>query len=110
MHVRYFALLAACSNALGQIQVQNTATCATDVAAAAATARTDSKTSNVRGKVFDRYLQVMLETTSYGNATADRNIYICMVMATGANSLSSKLSSSNQAGNLTLQYVRSWSP
>jgi hypothetical protein len=71
MHARNFAILAACSFALGQIQVQNTATCTSDVAAAAATARTESSTSNVPGKVFDRFLQVMLETTSFGNATAD---------------------------------------
>lgn len=72
MHLRTLALVAGLSFASGQISVANTATCATDVAAAAATARTDSSTSNVPGQVFDRILTVYLETTSYGNATADR--------------------------------------
>lgn len=55
----------------GPIQVSYTATGTCAEPSAQATARTDSSTSNVKGKAFDRILQVMLETTSYGNATSD---------------------------------------
>jgi len=89
MHARSFAILAACSFALAQ--VQNTATGVCELAAAAATARTKSPISNVPGKVFDRILMVYLETTSFGNATADRMAILCRPM-TSANSSSSKLS------------------
>ncbi|EFQ31007.1 phosphoesterase [Colletotrichum graminicola] len=43
------------------------------VAAAAATALTLSPVSNVTGKVFNRIMQVYLETTAYENAIADPN-------------------------------------
>ena len=56
----------------GPIQVSHTATGTCAEPSAQATARTESSTSNVKGKAFDRILQVMLETTSFGNATADR--------------------------------------
>lgn len=52
--------------------VTHTATATSDIAAAAATAKTESPTSNVKGKAFDRILQIYLETTAYENATADR--------------------------------------
>lgn len=65
-------LLAACSTVFGQISVANTATCASDGAAAAATAKTESPTSNVCGRAFDRIMMVYLETTMYSNAIADR--------------------------------------
>ncbi|KAK1950783.1 phosphoesterase [Colletotrichum sublineola] len=43
------------------------------VAAAAATALTLSPVSNVTGKVFNRIMQIYLETTAYENAIADPN-------------------------------------
>ena len=51
---------------------QNTATSASDVAAAAATAKTQSPTSHVPGKAFDRFVVVWLENTDYSAAAADR--------------------------------------
>ncbi|KAK8039922.1 hypothetical protein PG993_008333 [Apiospora rasikravindrae] len=53
--------------------VTHTATATSDIAAAAATAKTESPTSHVKGKAFDRILQIYLETTAYENATADPN-------------------------------------
>lgn len=67
--------------ALPQLEVQggtpvvtHTSTASNDVAAAAATARTDSSTSHVKGKAFDRILQIYLETTEFDNAIADRMV------------------------------------
>ncbi|KAL8364901.1 hypothetical protein RB595_003945 [Gaeumannomyces hyphopodioides] len=53
--------------------LDHTATATNDVATAAATAKTLSPTSNVKGKAFDRILQVYLETTSFDDAVADPN-------------------------------------
>ncbi|KAI8209994.1 Acid phosphatase [Colletotrichum sp. SAR 10_76] len=53
--------------------IQYTSTASADVAAAAATAKTESPTSHVKGKVFDRIMQVYLETTAYNNSIADPN-------------------------------------
>lgn len=62
------------------LTVVHTSTASADIAAAAATALTESSTSNVKGKAFDRILQIFLETTSYDNAIADRkcfsNVYL----------------------------------
>jgi acid phosphatase len=51
---------------------QNTATGTADVAAAAATAKTSSPTSDVKGKVFDRFAIIWLENTDYDKAVGDR--------------------------------------
>lgn len=51
-----------------------TATQAADVAAAAATAKTAQPTSNVKGKVFDRFVTVWLENTDFSKAQADPNL------------------------------------
>ncbi|KAI9854376.1 MAG: hypothetical protein M1830_006535 [Pleopsidium flavum] len=53
------------------ILAQNTATSAADVAAAAATAKTESITSNVPGRAFDRFVVIWLENTDYSAAAAD---------------------------------------
>lgn len=53
------------------IAAQNTATSPADVAAAAATAKTESPTSHVKGKAFDRFVTVWLENTNYEAAAAD---------------------------------------
>lgn len=50
----------------------NTATESLSIAAAQATAKTLSPTSKVKGKVFDRIIQIYLETTAYNNTIADR--------------------------------------
>jgi acid phosphatase len=56
----------------GGAVAQNTATSAADVAAAAATAKTLSPVSNVKGKAFDRIAIIWLENTDYTLAAGDR--------------------------------------
>ena len=51
---------------------QNTATGTAAVAAAAATAKTESPTSHVPGKAFDRIAIIWLENTDYTMAVGDR--------------------------------------
>ncbi|PNS14250.1 hypothetical protein CAC42_6763 [Sphaceloma murrayae] len=53
---------------------QNTATRPADVQAAQATARTDSPTSAIKGKAFDRFVTIWLENTDYEAAAADPNL------------------------------------
>jgi len=53
-------------------QTQYTATGASAVAKARATALTESPTSYVRGKTFDRFVTIFLENTDYDTAAADR--------------------------------------
>jgi len=59
------------STAAAQTQYTSTATSA--VAKAAATAKTLSPTSYVRGKTFDRFVTIWLENTNYASAAADRS-------------------------------------
>ncbi|KAF7530945.1 hypothetical protein G7054_g9392 [Neopestalotiopsis clavispora] len=70
MLAQAFALLAAAGVAVGQ-QVSNTATNTQAVDQAAATALTESPTSYVKGKLFDRIIQIYLETTYYDEAVAN---------------------------------------
>jgi acid phosphatase len=49
-----------------------TATDTLDVYAAQATAKTESPTSHVKGKVFDRYVSIWFENTDFDMAAADR--------------------------------------
>ena len=49
-----------------------TATDPANVYAAQATALTRSPTSDVKGKVFDRYVSIWFENTDYDMAAADR--------------------------------------
>lgn len=51
-----------------------TATAPAAVAAAAATAKVNSPTSNVPGKAFNRFVTIWLENTDYNTATADPNM------------------------------------
>lgn len=63
-----------------------TASAAADVAAAAATAKTLSPTSNVKGKAFDRYVSIWFENTDFEKAKADRksapigdcSLFVCL--------------------------------
>lgn len=58
-----------------------TATAAASVAAARATALTLSPTSNVKGKTFDRFVQIWLENTDYDMAAGDRKCFaLCLVV------------------------------
>ena len=59
------------STAVGP-EVTYTATATASIAAAAATARTLSPTSNVKGKTFDRFVQIFLENQDYDIAAGDR--------------------------------------
>jgi hypothetical protein len=56
-------------------QTQYTAPNAASVAAARATARTLSPTSYVKGKTFDRVVQIWLENTDFDMAQGDRMYY-----------------------------------
>jgi hypothetical protein len=55
---------------LGQTQYTSTGTAA--VAKARATALTESPTSDVVGKTFDRFVTIWLENTDYDMAAGDR--------------------------------------
>ena len=54
------------------VAAQNTLTATSDVAKAAATAKTESPTSHVKGKSFDRFVIIWLENTDYNDALNDR--------------------------------------
>ncbi|MCJ1470779.1 hypothetical protein MMC07_009426 [Pseudocyphellaria aurata] len=56
------------------VAAQNTLTSPVDVARAAATARTNSPTSSVKGKAFDRIAIIWLENTDYDKAIGDPNL------------------------------------
>ncbi|KAJ2985964.1 hypothetical protein NUW58_g5260 [Xylaria curta] len=57
-----------------QVENMYTATGTAAVAAAAATAKTLSPTSNVKGKAFDRFVVIWLENTDYDMAINDPNL------------------------------------
>jgi hypothetical protein len=74
----YFISICAVASAIvGGVygQTQYTATNAASVAAARATARTLSPTSYVKGKTFDRVVQIWLENTDFDMAQGDRMCY-----------------------------------
>jgi len=75
MRVHPAATLALATAVFGQTQY--TATSVDDVAKAAATARTESPTSHVKGKAFDRLCIIWLENTNYELAEGDRKPRIC---------------------------------
>ncbi|KAH7033673.1 phosphoesterase-like protein [Microdochium trichocladiopsis] len=64
---------AASASPTRQWETAYTATAASDVAAAKATAKTNSPTSHVKGKVFDRYVSIWFENTNFEKAKADPN-------------------------------------
>ena len=53
-------------------ETRYTATATDQVAAAAATAKTSSPVSNVKGKVFDRIAIIYFENENYAKAIGDR--------------------------------------
>lgn len=55
---------------------QYTSTGSAAVAKAKATALTESPTSNVAGKTFDRFVSIWCENTDYSMAAADRTASI----------------------------------
>ncbi|GAB7353654.1 hypothetical protein MBLNU459_g4063t1 [Dothideomycetes sp. NU459] len=70
----YTALAVSALALAGSTIAQNTATNASDVYRAQATAKTESPTSHVAGKAFDRFVTIWLENTDYTKAVADPNL------------------------------------
>ena len=69
--MRYSLILAGLfMTALGQVQYTSTGTAA--IAKAKATALTESPTSNVAGKSFNRFVTIWCENTDYDMAAGDR--------------------------------------
>lgn len=58
----------------GSALAQNTATSAAGVYAAQATAKTESPTSHIPGRAFNRFVTIWLENTDYSKAIADPNL------------------------------------
>ena len=70
-----------------------TATDAADVHDAQATAVSESPTSNVKGKAFDRYVSIWFENTDYDMAAGDRrHLMLFALHSTRSNFWNSKLS------------------
>lgn len=76
MHFPSVFVVASALATLVHAQTQYTATGAADVAAAKATAPTLSPTSYVKGKTFDRFVQIWLENTDFDMAAGDRAYFI----------------------------------
>lgn len=74
MHFSSLLTTAAVGIASINAQTQYTATNAASVEAARATARTLSPTSSVKGKTFDRFVNIFLENSDFDIASADREI------------------------------------
>ncbi len=70
MQAKLLSLLALAGSVAAQSEY--TATATNSVAQAAATAKSSSPTSNVKGKVFDRLAIIWLENTDYDLAAGDR--------------------------------------
>ncbi|KAI1124755.1 acid phosphatase phoa [Nemania abortiva] len=68
------SVLLLAGGAAAQVQNMYTATGTAEVAAAAATAKTLSPTSHVKGKAFDRFAVIWLENTDYDMAINDPNL------------------------------------
>lgn len=75
MRFNAVALAAAAACSIGcNAQTQYTSTAASAVAAAKATALTLSPVSSIKGKRFDRFVQIWLENTDYSMAAGDRKL------------------------------------
>lgn len=71
MYTALLSLPLLAAGVAAQAENQYTATATADVAAARATAKTSSPTSNVKGAAFDRFVVVWLENTDYDMAVGD---------------------------------------
>lgn len=71
MHPALLSLPLLAGSVAAQAENLYTATAAADVAAARATAKTSSPTSNVKGKAFDRFVVIWSENTDYDMAAGD---------------------------------------
>lgn len=72
MHLPYIGVAVAAAITAANAQTQYTATNAASVAKARATALTESPTSHVKGKTFDRFVTIWCENTDYSGAAGDR--------------------------------------
>lgn len=70
MHFSTVLLVGITTTAYAQTQYTSTGTAA--VAAAAATAKTLSPVSSIKGKQFDRFVNIWLENTDFAMAAGDR--------------------------------------
>lgn len=61
---------------VGNAQTQYTSTAVAAVEAARATAKTLSPVSSIRGKTFDRFVQIWLENTDFDMAAGDREFQV----------------------------------
>ena len=85
-HCATIAIITGLVTATPQVPTVNTATATSDITAAQATAKTDSQTSNVKGKAFDRFVVIWLENTDYASAFNDRLssfLQLSMALLTG---------------------------
>lgn len=82
---------------VASVAAQNTLTSRVDVARAAATARTNSPTSNVQGAAFDRIAIIWLENTDYDKAAGDRkeNFLLAVLAAVSMTCLPCLLENTN---------------
>ena len=72
MHFSSIAAVALAFATTGYAQTQYTSTEVAAVEAARATAKTLSPVSSIRGKTFDRFVQIWLENTDFDMAAGDR--------------------------------------
>jgi hypothetical protein len=72
MHSALLSLPLLVAGVAAQAENLYTATATSDVAAAKATAKTSSPTSNVKGHAFNRFVTIWLENTDYDLAAGDR--------------------------------------
>ncbi len=73
MLLSFISFAAAAYITTASAQTQYTATNSASVAKARATALTESPTSYVKGKTFDRFVTIWCENTDYSAAAGDRN-------------------------------------
>jgi hypothetical protein len=71
MHFSSIPIVASALIAITHAQKQYTSTKTSAIEAARATAKTLSPISQVKGKTFDRFVQLWLENTDYGMAAGD---------------------------------------
>jgi len=75
--MQWYSILAVTLASAGAInaQTQYTSTKPADVAAARATAKTSSPTSSLKGKTFDRFVNIFLENTDYDLAASQAGLH-----------------------------------
>lgn len=72
MYLPFISVAIAAAITAANAQTQYTATNSASVAKARATALTESPTSYIKGKTFDRFVAIWCENTDYSSAAGDR--------------------------------------